>query len=219
MTASFQDAFETHFPTRVMQRRHAGIAELNAALFALISELRRRFASGPDNAVNTGEVSTQGGYQTSKGMNFLQRTEPAVVHFRDQVLLPAVKAYFDDIFGKEGATQIKYWMMGWSNVLTEGDWQGPHMHPTPYNLASGVYYVKLPPDKPQPQGCIEFINPHPISAHHGETTTRRIVPEEGTLLLFPPYYMHYVHPFRGPGERAIISFDVIKHPLDVTFTF
>lgn len=218
MTSSFSDSFETHFPTRVMQRRHENVADLNNDLFALIDDLRRRFAGSPDNAVNSGQISTQGGYQTSKAMNFLQRTEPAVVRFRDEVLLPAVKGYFDEIFG-EAAAGIKYWMMGWSNVLTEGDWQGPHMHPTPYNLASGVYYVKLPPGKPEPQGCIEFINPHPISAHHGDTTTRRIVPHEGEMLLFPPYYMHYVHPFRGSGERAIISFDVIKHPLDVTFTF
>lgn len=218
MTLSFSDEFETHFPTRVMQRRHEDAGALNDALFELIGALRQRYAATAENAVNSGEISTQGGYQTSKKMNFLQRPEPAVAQFRDELLLPAVKRYFEDIYGSESG-RLKYWLMGWSNVLAEGDWQGPHMHPTPYNLASGVYYVKLPENKPPPQGCIEFINPHPISAHHGATTTRRIVPGEGQLLLFPPYYMHYVHPFKGPGERAIISFDVIKHPLDVTFTF
>ncbi|HET7676062.1 MAG TPA: putative 2OG-Fe(II) oxygenase [Gammaproteobacteria bacterium] len=218
MSMTFHDTIETHFPTRVMQRRHESVADLNTALFQVIDGLRQRYADSAENAVNTGQVSTQGGYQTSTRMNFLQRTEPAVTAFRDQVLMPAVKSYFEEVFG-DAAVRLKYWTMGWSNMLREGDWQGPHMHPTPYNLASGVYYVKLPPDKPPPQGCIEFISPHPISAHHGDVTTRRIVPHEGELLLFPPYYMHYVHPFKGPGERAIISFDVIKHPLDVTFTF
>lgn len=214
----FQDQFEAHFPTLVMQRHHGGVAGLNSELFALISELRGRYIDTADNAVNSGEISTQGGYQTSKRMNFLERKEPAVARLRDRVILPAVKRYFEAVFEQE-ADKLKYWLMGWSNVLAEGDWQGPHMHPTPYNLASGVYYVKLPPDKPPPQGCIEFINPHPISAHHGHGTTRRIVPREGELLLFPPYYLHYVHPFRGAGQRVIVSFDVIRQPMDVTFTF
>jgi uncharacterized protein (TIGR02466 family) len=215
--AEYDDHFEVHFPTLVMQRHNNGVGELNEALFTLIADLRRRYAESADNAVHGGEVSTQGGYQTSTQMNFLQREEPAVGQLRDQVFLPAIERYFEEAFGPE-SSRLKYWLMGWSNVLSEGDWQGPHMHPTPYNLASGVYYVKLPPGKPEPQGCIEFINPHPISAHHGETTTRRIVPREGDLLLFPPYYLHYVHPFCGAGERAIVSFDVIKNPLDVTFT-
>lgn len=212
----FEDHFEVHFPTLVMQRHHDEVGGLNDALFALIDNLRRQYIDTPDNAVNSGDVSTQGGYQTSKRMNFLQRTEAPVVQLRDEIFLPAVERYLAEAFG-EGGGQLQYWLMGWSNVLTEGDWQGPHMHPTPYNLVSGVYYIKLPADKPAPQGCIEFINPHPISAHHGASTTRRIVPREGDLVLFPPYYMHYVHPFRGSGERAIVSFDAIKNPLKITF--
>ena len=216
MSAGFSDNFEVHFPTLVMQRRHDGRDKLNDALFGVIDGLSQRYSNTADNAVAGGQISTQGGYQTSTRMNFLQRNEPAVVELRERIIMPAAKRYLEQAFGDAAAT-INFWIMGWSNVLGEGDWQGPHMHPTPYNLASGVYYVKLPPDKPPPQGCIEFINPHPISTHHGDVTTRRLVPTEGELLLFPPYYLHYVHPFKGPGRRAIIAFDVMKHPLNITF--
>ena len=34
----------------------------------------------------------------------------------------------------------------------------------------------------------------------------------GWACLFPPYYMHFVHPFQGDGERAIVSFDVRLRP-------
>ena len=33
--------------------------------------------------------------------------------------------------------------------------------------------------------------------------------EVGDLILFPPYYIHYVYPFRGEGERCIVAFDVL----------
>jgi hypothetical protein len=39
--------------------------------------------------------------------------------------------------------------------------------------------------------------------------TRRLYPKSGDLILFPPYYIHYVYPFQGPGERCIVAFDVI----------
>ena len=55
-------------------------------------------------------------------------------------------------------------------------------------------------------------NPHPISTMHGDSSSRRHQPAEGQLILFPPYYMHFVHPFKGDGERAVIGFDVRLQP-------
>ena len=138
---------------------------------------------------------------------FLNRPEPEVQALREQVIRPAVQTYIEKVYGKEGLA-LRTQLVSWANILCEGDWQAPHMHPTAGNLISGVYYAAVP-DKPAPEGCIEFLNPHPVANHHGVSLTRRIMPKTGDLILFPPYYIHYVYPFRGEGERCIVAFDVL----------
>lgn len=206
-----EDVFEDHYPTTVMERRHHGVEQLNGELFALIKELERRYSNTEENAVKTGLVATQGGYQTSTKMNIFQLKQPGVETFRDDVVMPAVRRYLEKVFG-EHVNELNPWPRGWATLLHSGDWQKPHMHPVEKNVASAVYYVKLPDHMPEPQGCIEFLNPHPLSVHHGFSLTRLLQPEEGKLIIFPPYHIHYVHPFQGEGDRAIISFDVLAQP-------
>ncbi len=203
-----QDQFETHFPTTVMQREHPDSGDLNSALFGLIAALEDKYRGTEHDAVKEGMVTTQGGYQTSTRMNLFTMKDEAIARFRDQILMPAARSYLERVF-EDQAGVLNPWPVGWANVLRAGDWQGPHFHPTQNNVASGVYYVRLPADTPPPQGCIEFLNPIPESVHHGFPPNRRLHPREGKIVLFPPYYVHYVHPFRGPGERAIIAFDVL----------
>lgn len=215
---SHTDQVEVHFPTTVMVRSHDGLEVLNRELMRLIRDLEDRYADTDENAVRQGTISTQGGYQTSTRMNLMTLDNAAVVSFRDQVLLPAAREYLQQVFGEE-SQQLNPWPVGWANLLHGGDWQGPHFHPTDKNVASGVYYVHLPEEKPAPEGCLEFINPIPTSVNHGFPFTRRVRPAEGRIVLFPPWYVHYVHPFRGEGERAIIAFDVLaqKPGLDLVF--
>lgn len=208
MEIEVEDLLEVHYPTLVMQRDHSGVAELNSALAEHVRDLDRRFRDSPQNAARSGKITTEGGYQTSLKTNLFQQGAPAVQRLADEVLMPAVKRYLAEVF-LEQAAQITPWLVGWANVLNQGDFQRPHFHPTEKNLASGVYYVQIPRDLPEPQGRIEFINPVPISVHHGYSTTRRLHPAEGRLFLFPPYYMHYVVPFKDPGERIVIAFDVL----------
>jgi uncharacterized protein (TIGR02466 family) len=129
---------------------------------------------------------------------------------RDEMVLPAVHDYLREVFGANPAL-VDYRLYSWANVLAAGHWQAPHAHPTEYNVISGVYYVQVPP-RPEPEGWLEFLNPHPASTMHGDRNSRRHAPRAGQLLLFPPYYMHFVHPFHGDGERAIVSFDVRLRP-------
>ena len=214
----FQDETETHFPTTVMQRQHEGVGTLNQALYQLIVEMQEKYTNTDGNAVNTGEISTQGGYLTSTSMNLFTVDNAAIKQLKEQVIMPAAVDYLRQVFGAE-SRQLDPWPVGWANVLGEGDWQGPHNHPTDKNVASGVYYVHLPEEKPSPEGCIEFINPIPESVHHGFPATRRLHPKEGLMVLFPPYYTHYVHPFRGAGKRAIIAFDLLAQKPGMQFVF
>lgn len=206
MTLKADTRFEDHFPITVMQRHHTGVDAVNQGVAALLHSLRQQYLKDrSENEALSGTITTYGGYQTSKKMMFLNRPEPEVQRLRDEIVMPGVQAYLDKVFApaKPGVRVVS-----WANILCEGDWQAPHMHPSSGNLISGVYYAAVP-EKPEPEGCIEFLNPHPVAHHHGVSLTRRIMPKAGDLILFPPYYIHYVYPFRGAGERCIVAFDVL----------
>lgn len=203
----FKQDIEIHYPTTVMQRQYEGVEELNSRLFALLRSMQTRFQDTAQNAAKSGMVSTQGGYQTSSNMNLFLMKEEVIERFRDEMVLPCAQAYLQEVFGAQSAV-LNPWPDGWANVLTAGDWQRPHFHPTHRNLVCGVYYVHLPTDMPEPEGNLEFFNPIQASVNHGFPSTRRIVPQAGKMILFPPWYIHYVYPFRGEGERCIIAFDI-----------
>ncbi|MHB8425302.1 MAG: putative 2OG-Fe(II) oxygenase [Gammaproteobacteria bacterium] len=216
MTIGTETQFEDHFPIQVMVSHHTGLTAVNHETFTIIRALKDRHMNDQrENEALSGTITTYGGYQTSKKMMFLNRLEPAVQTLRDQVILPGVERYLAKVYG-EPIREIKTRLVSWANILSAGDWQAPHMHPTHDNLASGVYYVEVP-EKPKPQGCIEFLNPHPAAHYHAISLTRRLYPDTGDLIIFPPYYIHYVYPFRGEGERAIVAFDVIKQPVQLVF--
>jgi len=206
MTLKAETRFEDHFPITVMLSRHAGAEAVNQGVAALLHSLRQQYLKDRnENEALSGTITTYGGYQTSKKMMFLNRPEPEVQRLRDEIVMPGVQAYLEKVFApaRPGVRVVS-----WANILCEGDWQAPHMHPSAGNLISGVYYAAVP-EKPEPEGCIEFLNPHPVAHHHGVSLTRRIMPKAGDLILFPPYYIHYVYPFRGAGERCIVAFDVL----------
>jgi len=199
---------EVHYPTTVVQRQFQGVDSLNQALFAIIESLSERYANTPQNAVSSGLISTQGGYQTATNLNLFTLKHEAITRFRDEMVLPAASDYLDQVFGDQ-SEKFNPWPDGWANLLSGGDWQRPHFHPTHRNVVCGVYYVHVPEQKPEPQGNIEFFNPIQASVNHGFPSTRRLLPQEGLMILFPPWYIHYVHPFQGDGKRAIIAFDIL----------
>jgi hypothetical protein len=44
--------------------------------------------------------------------------------------------------------------------------------------------------------------------------TRHLIrPEAGLMVLFPASVMHFVHPFRGAGERISIACDLTLEPM------
>ena len=201
---------ETHFPVHVLVRDHQGLETMNRELAALIAEMRKAHAGTQLDAVRMQQCTTQGGFQTSAAANLFDHPAAVVRELRDSILKPAVDEYLALVFEAK-PSNVKYGFHGWANILRTGDWQAPHMHPTEYNIISGVYYVKTTA-RPEPEGWLEFINPDPMSTMHGDSSSRRHPPAEGQLILFPPYYMHFVHPFKGEGERAVVGFDVRLEP-------
>ncbi len=209
--------FKAHFPVTVMQQDFASADALNRALSEVILGMEEDFRDTSQNAARQDHIATEGGYQTSGQKNFFDLKQPAVSSFCNDLLMPAVDAYLEHIFEAE-ARQLSPYAFGWANVLRDGDWQRPHFHASTGNVASGVYYVSVPEEQP-PKGCIDFLNPLPISQHHGYSPCQRVQPQAGKLIMFPPYHMHYVHPVSNQEPRIVIAFDILGHRPGPQFVF
>lgn len=90
----------------------------------------------------------------------------------------------------------------WVNVFEGEGYERPHLHPEGW--VSGVLYVRLP-ERP---GDLEFGVPPEALRGPGGAPGLRIVPEEGSLVLFPSYLFHHTHPTRCAGLRISLAFDV-----------
>ncbi len=214
----FKSNIEVHYPITVMSRKFSGVSTLNQQLFDLVENLEAQFKNTSKNAVNSEQITTQGGFQTPLSTNIFQINQGCLEEFKNEMVLPAVKEYLNEVF-KEEACKIDPYLVGWANILQEGDWQRPHMHPTQTTLVSGVYYINVPEMQDKSEGHLEFINPMPISINHGFSNTSRVKPEAGKLMLFPPFYMHYVHPSKQQQKRAVIAFDVLSQNPNPQFVF
>jgi uncharacterized protein (TIGR02466 family) len=129
-----------------------------------------------------------------------------------QSVAKAVKAMMAAMTGvPELKGELDVW--GWANVLYDGGYNQPHMHPE--SMWSGVYYVdtgEATAGVPN-NGVIEFLDPRtavdqvkmpglPFSGR------MRVEPRAGTLLLFPGWLSHYVNQYRGASPRIAVAFNV-----------
>lgn len=215
---TFKDNIEVHVPTTVMQRQYSDVDALNGHLLNIIADLESRYKDTDQNEVNSQTITTMGGYQTPTKVNFLELDNTHIQTFRKNIIMPAIDTYLRHHF-QEAAEQINPYPNAWANILHKGDWQAPHCHPSHGTIASGCYYVKMPQGLKNPEGCIEFLSPNLESWHHGFAYNRRVEPKEGMVVLFPPWYQHYVHPFKKDDTRAIIAFDVLPNKPGVDFIF
>ena len=109
-------------------------------------------------------------------------------------------AYFNDL-----PDTLTYDM--WAVRLNSGGHQAAHIHPSGW--ISGVYYTSLPKlNKTINEGALEFGVNYPKTKFKSLYT---IQPEEGTLVLFPSYYLHQTVPFESEQQRICISFDVYPY--------
>jgi uncharacterized protein (TIGR02466 family) len=102
----------------------------------------------------------------------------------------------------------------WTIKQTSGDYQELHTHPGGH--LSGNIYVTAPEidenshasdgqlvlKLPQPRDITKFV------MHE----TWKYAPNPGTVVLFPSHLAHTVHPWKGLGNRTVVSFDVKLEP-------
>lgn len=122
--------------------------------------------------------------------------------------------------------RIRWSFQGWANVNRLGDYHDPHNHP--YAYLSGTYYVRVPESRAPLRnrsdvrpGCITFYDPRgavnmtAIKDDPQIDPEFTVAPRAGTILMWPAFLMHFVHPNLSEEPRISISFNVvINKPTD-----
>jgi uncharacterized protein (TIGR02466 family) len=115
---------------------------------------------------------------------------------------------------------INWSLQAWVNVNRLGDYHDTHNHPHAY--LSGTYYVCLPEPggeigsrKDLRSGCITFYDPRgavnmtAIKRDPNIEAEYTLRPAAGTILLWPAFLYHFVHPNLSREPRVSISFNVV----------
>ncbi|MDP4593280.1 MAG: 2OG-Fe(II) oxygenase family protein [Beijerinckiaceae bacterium] len=152
--------------------------------------------------------------------DFFLRTEPGCSALRGHIV-DAVKTASLQVSPKLDFSQWLIEVEGWINISGQGAYNAPHDHPG--FVWSGVYYVSTPAVAVPGSGDIEFIDPRTnarvptIQGADCFADKKQITPEPGTLLLFPAYLRHWVHPNSCAADRVSVAFNARLKPR-VTYT-
>jgi len=197
------------YGTLVLQRRLDAMLVHNAGLAELAMRLRAQ-----DGGVAKSNV---GGWQSAG--NIFALGEPLIGTLARHV--QGALQYMSMVAAQMTNVQVEFEasLFGWININGSGDYNQPHTHPG--NTWSGVYYVRTggPAAAERPMsGVIEFIDPRARCDLEGNLAVRhagtlRVTPTDGTLLIFPSYLEHYVHPYWGAGERITLAFNSLVRRL------
>lgn len=199
-----KDGFLDLWPTTMLRRTLPGYAEANKVLAAHVLDLdaKRR------------DMTTE--YLAE---NLMESKHPAIGWLRQ-----CINKTVADYFARAGMTyDIDWSVQGWANVNRFGDYHDLHNHPHSY--LSGTYYVQMPQDgerealetRPDVRpGRITFYDPRGASANMGAIrddpyieAEYTVFPEPGTLMLWPAFLYHFIHPNLSRTPRITISFNIV----------
>lgn len=100
----------------------------------------------------------------------------------------------------------------WFGIMKQGDFHMIHGHKdnvirTLMHEAnvSGAIYLDVPEDLQYPQGVISWI--HSGSNEELSNSLLEASPKSGEVYVWPSWVQHLVYPFKGKGERIMISFN------------
>lgn len=192
----------TMFPIPIATAHVDDAEDLNKLLLVEIASRR----SCEDNVLR----SNRYGWQSERDL--FNRKEPGhkrlASHIREMVestsgrLMPDVMENADMRFD------------GWINLSPRHAVNAPHDHAGAF--WSGTYYVSVPePEDAQDpfSGAIEFIDPR------GSIGTSSVIdtpftrpkftvrPKAGTMMLWPSFVKHWVHPNRADADRVTIAYN------------
>jgi uncharacterized protein (TIGR02466 family) len=190
------------FPNPFFTVRLDDSEELNRGL---LKEIAKRRVSEPG-------ITRSNRLGWHSALDLFERKEPA--HARLSSEIKAIVAACTAKIDPNWPTGLTTKHEGWVNVSQPHALNTPHGHPGAF--WSGTYYVQVPrPDDPTDKysGAIEFIDPRGATGTsyrvdtpftRGKFTAR---PAPGTLLLWPAFLTHWVHPNRSSEERVTVAFN------------
>lgn len=198
------------FSTLVLQRQLEDVELLNQGLHDLISARAQS-----DQGVTKSNV---GGWHSAT--DFLRWDGPLPAELFRRVA-SAVKDYAAiERRVDAAALDLTVTAEAWANVARTGNYAKPHVHPN--SNVSGVYYVDAgdSPTEQSHSGVLELMDPRQRPGMFETEGTvpfdgYRIVPKTGTLLLFPAWLYHYVHPYQGTRPRVSVAFNFTIQKLSV----
>jgi uncharacterized protein (TIGR02466 family) len=109
----------------------------------------------------------------------------------------------------------------WVNINSNIGFNAPHDHPN--FMWSGVYYVQIPQEITGKEGNLEFLDPRSnIASVAGPLLEMKkyyasnvaFKPDNGTIILFPSYLMHWVYPHFSETDRISVAFNLRLNELD-----
>ena len=189
------------FATPIQQVRFEGMDQFNA-------ELARRVLAMRD-ATPTEHFSNLGGWHSNS--DFLHNLGSPYAGQLADMFVQGIAAALESLVEITEVPHMHPRVESWANVNERGDSNGLHIHPG--NPWSGVYYVAT---EKNAGGEIYFVDPriaslmsiHPLNPFNA-TNPIVITPEAGTLLVFPSFLYHGVHPYQGNTPRISIAFNLM----------
>lgn len=199
------------FPTRLFRRRFESLGDFNRRMREIV--LAKEQEAGCDSMVR----SNVGGWHSNPDL--LRWSAPEV-----KVVLELFKSTVMDYVGVElnrnpATFDLVMTMEAWANVTRAGHYTRPHIHPLA-NFAL-VYYVDVGDDSQGEHdlgGCLELLDPRSrvtMLTTPGVNGSDSVLvrPRSSTMLAFPAWIYHYVHPYRGESPRISLACNATVHEL------
>jgi uncharacterized protein (TIGR02466 family) len=181
-------------------------------------ELERIIMASEVKGQDLQRSAIKGGYRSDR--TFLDTDNWAVKELKNLITNHALK-YLRSYWKHESSTPLekianfKMKLNGWSVILREGDAGAPHIHPRA-NI-SGVYYISAPQEKAAYRGAGNIILADPriraaVAPVREQISSIMIPPVGGLFVMFPSYIEHYILPFKGPGTRISVAYNLTFSP-------
>jgi uncharacterized protein (TIGR02466 family) len=188
------------FASPIAYQVHQNVSDLNDRLAQSIRDMAKNNESDDEYRSHHGGYYSRGGFFASGADGAKELAKRLQLGFSE---------YIAELTAPEYGRVADLRFQTWVGLTRSGDYQRPHVHPGA--TLSCVYYVTVP-DRPSPQGRIEFITPIDMqemtflrNISHGRIT---IDPRPGGLLIFPSCLRHYTQPFYGEGDRICVVTNV-----------